>query len=89
VAELSACLEDLQAYCNTLHEVRVLFDRLHPDVPPDVAAMGVRPSGTTNEGPDGEMDLFRPTPSMNLADERSPAAGNGAMKDEEDSSSIV
>jgi hypothetical protein len=85
VAELSASLENLQAYCNTLHEeVHVLYDRLHPDVPPDVAAMGAGPSGTTNEGPDGELDLFRPPPSMNHADKRSPAAGNGATKDEED-----
>jgi hypothetical protein len=85
VAELSASLENLQAYCNTLHEeVHVLYDRLHPDVPPNIAVMGAGPSGTTNDGPDGELDLFRPPPSMNLADEQSPAAGNGAMKDEED-----
>jgi hypothetical protein len=84
VAELSASLESLQVYCNTLHEVHVLYARLHPDVPSDVAAMGAGPLGTTNEGPDGELDLFRPPPSMNLADERSPAAGNGATKDEED-----
>jgi hypothetical protein len=83
VAELSASLESLQVYCNTLHEeVHVLYARLHPDVPPNVAAMGVGPSRTTNEGPDGELDLFRPPPSMNLADERSHAAGNGATKDE-------
>jgi hypothetical protein len=61
VAELSASLESLQVYCNTLHEeVHVLYARLHPDVPSDVAAMGAGPSGTTNEGPDGELDLFRP-----------------------------
>jgi hypothetical protein len=84
VAELSTSLENLQAYCNTLHEVYVLYDRLHPDVPPYVAAMGAGPSGTTNEGPDGELDLFRPPPSMNLADERSPKVSNGATKDEED-----
>jgi hypothetical protein len=46
--------------------------------------MGAEPSVTANEGPDGELDLFRPPPSMNLADERSPATGNGATKDEED-----
>jgi hypothetical protein len=85
VAELSASLENLQAYCNTLHEeVHVVYNWLHPDVPPDVAAMGAGPSGTTYEGLDGEMDLFRPPPSMNLADERSPVVGNGATKDEED-----
>jgi chromosome segregation ATPase len=61
VAELSASLENLQAYCNTLHEeVHVLYDRLQPDVPPGVAAMGDGPSGTANEGPNGELDLFRP-----------------------------
>jgi hypothetical protein len=75
VAKLTASLENLQAYCNTLHEeVHVLYERLHPDVPPDVAAMGAGPSGTANEGIDGEMDLFSPTPSMNLADERFPAS---------------
>jgi hypothetical protein len=84
VAEISGSLENMQAYYNTLHEeVHVVYERLHPDVPPDVAAMGAGPSGTTNEGPDGELHLFRPPPSMNLADERSPAAGNFATKDEE------
>jgi glutamine synthetase type III len=85
VAELSASLESLQVYCNTLHEeVHVLYARLNPDVPSDIAVMGAGPSGTTNEGPDGELDLFRPPPSMNLANEQSPVAGNGATKDEED-----
>jgi hypothetical protein len=85
VTKLSASLESLQVYSNTLHEeVHVLYARLHPDVPSDIAAMGAGQSGTTNGGPDGELDLFRPPPSMNLADERSPAAGNGAIKDEED-----
>jgi hypothetical protein len=81
VAELSASLESLQVYCNTLHEeVHVLYARLHSDVSSDVAAMGAGPSGTANEGPDGELDLFRPPPSMNLVDERSTAAGNGATR---------
>jgi hypothetical protein len=84
VAELSVALDSLQVYCNTLHEeVHVLYARLHPDVPSDVA-LRAGPSGTANEGPDGEFDLFRPPPSMNLADERSPAAGNEATKDDED-----
>jgi hypothetical protein len=51
---------------------------------PSDAVMGAGPSGTRNEGPDGELDLFRPPPSMNIADERSPAAGNEATKDDED-----
>jgi hypothetical protein len=85
VAELSAALDSLQVYCNTLHEeVHVLYARLHPNVPSDVAAIGAGPSGAANKGPDGELDLFRPPPSMNLADERSPAAGNEATKDDED-----
>jgi hypothetical protein len=84
VAELSAALDSLQVYCNTLHEeVHVLYARLHPNVPADAVAMGAGPSGTTNEGPDGELDLFRPPPSMNLADERSPATGNEETKDDE------
>jgi hypothetical protein len=85
VVELSAALDSLQVYFNTLHEeVHVRYARLHPDVPFDAATMGAGPSGTTNEGPDGELDLFRPPPSMNLANERSPAAGNEATKDDED-----
>jgi hypothetical protein len=90
VAELSASLENLQAYYNTLHEeVHVLYERQHPNVPPDVAAMGAGPSGIENEGFDGELDLFRPPPSMNLADGRSPAVDSGTTKDEEDYSSKV
>ena len=59
VAELSSSLENMQAYCNTLHEeVHVLYDRLHPNMPPEVAAMGAGPSGTANGGPYGELDLF-------------------------------
>jgi hypothetical protein len=85
VAELSAALDSLQVYYNTLHEeVHVLYARLHLNVPSDIAAMGAGPSGTANEGPDGELDLFRPPPSINLADERSSAAGNEATKDDED-----
>jgi hypothetical protein len=84
-AELSAALDSLQGYCNTLHEeVHVLYARLHSNVPSDVAAMGSGPSGIANEGPERELDLFRPPPSMNLADERSPAAGNEGTKDDED-----
>jgi chromosome segregation ATPase len=39
VAELSAALDSLQVYCNTLHEeIHVLYARLHPNVPSDIAA---------------------------------------------------
>ena len=61
----------------------MLYNWLHPNVPPEVAAMGAGPSRTTNGGPDGELDLFGAPPSMNLADERSPEASSGAAKDEE------
>jgi chromosome segregation ATPase len=61
VAELSAALDSLQVYYNTLHEeVYVLYARLHSDVPGDPVAMGAGPSGTAGEGPDEELDLFRP-----------------------------
>jgi hypothetical protein len=53
-------------------------------VPADPVAMGAGPSGTAGEGPDGKLDLFKPPPSMNLADDRSPAAGNEETKDDED-----
>jgi hypothetical protein len=46
--------------------------------------MGAGPSGTAGEEPDGELDLFRPPPSMNLADDRSPTVGNEETKDNED-----
>jgi hypothetical protein len=64
----------------------VLYDQLHPNVPPEVAAMGAGTSGAASGGPDGELDLFEAPPSMNPADhERSPDAGSGAgaAKDED------
>jgi hypothetical protein len=61
VAELSAAIDNLQVYCNTLHEeVHVLYSRLHPDVPADPVAMGAGPSGTAGEGLGGELDLLSP-----------------------------
>jgi chromosome segregation ATPase len=59
VAELSAALDNLQVYCNTLHEkVHVLYSRLHPDVPADPVAMVVRTIGTAGEEPDGGAGPF-------------------------------
>jgi hypothetical protein len=85
VDELSMALDNLQVYCNTLHEeVHVVYGRLHPNVPDDPVGMGARPSGTAGERQDGELDLFKPPPSMNLADERSPTADSKATKDNED-----
>jgi hypothetical protein len=83
VAELSAVVDNLQVYCNTLHEeVHVLYSRLHPDVPADPVGMGAGPLGTAGEGLGGELDLFKPPPFMNLADERSPTTDSEATKDD-------
>jgi hypothetical protein len=81
VEELSTVVDNLQVYCNTVHEkVHVLNSRLHPDVPTDPVGMGARPSGTPGEALGGELDLFRPPPSMNLADEWSPTPDSEATK---------
>jgi hypothetical protein len=59
VAELSAALDSLQVYYNTLHEeVHVLYAQLYPDVPADPVAMGAEPSGIACEEPDGEFGPF-------------------------------
>jgi outer membrane murein-binding lipoprotein Lpp len=61
VEELSTAVDNLQVYCNTLHEeVHELYSRLHPDVPTDPVGMGAGPSGTAGEALGGELDLFRP-----------------------------
>jgi hypothetical protein len=82
VAELSTAVDNLQVYCNTLHEeVHELYSLLHPDVPTDPIGMGAGPFGTAGEALGGELDLFKPPPSMNLADEWSPTPDNEATKD--------
>jgi hypothetical protein len=81
VEELSTAVDNLQVYCNTLHEeVHVLYSRLHPDVPADPVGMGAGPSGIAGEALGGELDLFRPPPSMNLVDEWSPTPDSEATK---------
>jgi hypothetical protein len=42
--------------------------------------MGDGPSGTAGEALGGELDLFRPPPSMNLVDEWSPTPDSEATK---------
>jgi hypothetical protein len=82
VEELSTVVDNLQVYCNTLHEkVHELYSRLHPDVPTDPDGMGAGPSRTAGEAFGGELDLFKPPPSMNLADEWTPTPNNKAAKD--------
>jgi hypothetical protein len=82
VEELSTAVDNLQVYCNTLHEeVHELYSQLHPDVPADPVGMGAGPSGTAGEAFGGDLDLFKPPPSMNLADEWTPTPDNEAAKD--------
>jgi uncharacterized coiled-coil protein SlyX len=81
VEELSTAVDNLQVYCNTLHEeVHVLYSQLHPNVPADPVGMGDEPSGTVGEALGGELNLFRPPSSMNLVDEWSPTPDSEATK---------
>jgi hypothetical protein len=81
VEELSSTVDNLQVYCNTLHEeVHVLYSQLHPNVPADPVGMGARPSGAAGEALGGELDLLRPPPSMNLVDQWSPTPNSEATK---------
>jgi hypothetical protein len=81
VEELSTAMNNLQVYCNTLHEeVHVLYSQLHPNVPEDSVGMGAGPSGAAGEALGGELDLFRPPPSMNLVNEWSPTPDSEATK---------
>jgi hypothetical protein len=74
-------VDNLQVYCNTLHEeVHVLYSQLHPNVPADPVGMEARPSRATGEALGAELDLFRPPPSMNLVDEWSPTPDSEATK---------
>jgi hypothetical protein len=81
VEELSTTVDNLQVYCNTLHEeVHVLYSQLHPNVPVDPVGMEAGPSGVAGEALGGELDLFRPPPSMNLVDKWSPTPDSKATK---------
>jgi hypothetical protein len=77
--ELSTAVDNFQVYSNTLHEeVHVLYSQLHPNVHADPVGMEVGPSGAAGEALGGELDLFRPPPSMNLVDEWSPTPDSEA-----------
>jgi hypothetical protein len=81
--DLSATVDNLQVYCNKLQEeVHELYSRLHPDVPADPVGMGAGPSRIAGEALGGELDLFKPPPSMNMAHERSPTTDSEATKDD-------
>jgi hypothetical protein len=43
--------------------------------------IGAGPSGTAGEAFGGELDLFKPPPSMNLDDEWTPTPDNEVAKD--------
>ena len=79
VAELNLAIDDLQTYCNTLHEeVHVLYSQLHPSEPADPVGTEAGPSHVAGEALGGELDLFRPPPSMRLVDEWSPTPDDEA-----------
>mgnify|MGYP004572279713 CR=1 FL=1 len=81
VAELSAALDNLQVYCNTLHEeVHVLYSQLHPSAPAHPVEAEVGPSHVAGHALGGEFDLFQPPPSMRLVDEWSPTPDDEAAK---------
>ena len=83
VEELSLAMDNLQVCYNTLHEeVHVLYSQLHPNVPADPVGMEAGPSHVAGEALDGELDLFRPPPSMKLVDEWSPTPDSKATKSE-------
>ena len=56
----------------------MLYDQLHPNVPPKVAKMGAGSAGEVGGGPYGELDLFGAPLSMNIVDDRSPEASSEA-----------
>jgi hypothetical protein len=81
VEELSSAVDNLQVYCNTLHEeVHVLNSQLHPNVPVDPVGMGAGPSRAAGEALGAELDLFRPPLSMNLVDQWSSTPDSEATK---------
>jgi hypothetical protein len=61
VAELNLVVEDLQTYCNTLHEeVHVLYSQLHPSEPTNPVESEAGPSHVVGQALGGELDFFRP-----------------------------
>jgi hypothetical protein len=81
VNELSTAIDNLQIYCNTLHEeVHVLYSQLHPNVPMNPVRSEAGPSHTAGEALGGELDLFRPPPSLRLVDVWSPTPDDEATK---------
>jgi hypothetical protein len=83
VEELSSAVDNLQVCYNTLHEeVHVLYSQLHSNVPANPVRMEAGPSHIAGEALDGELDLFRPPPSIKLVDEWSRTPDSKATKSE-------
>jgi hypothetical protein len=81
VVELNLAVDELQIYCNTLHEeVHVLYSQLHPSEPTNPVESEVGPSHVAGQALGGELDLFQPPPSMRLVDEWSPTPDDEAAK---------
>jgi hypothetical protein len=81
VNELSVAIDNLQVYCNILHEeVHVLYSQLHPNVSADPVRSEAGPSHNAREALGGELDLFRPPPSLRLVDVWSPTPDDEATK---------
>jgi hypothetical protein len=81
VAELNLAVDELQIYCNTLHEeVHVLYSQLHPSEPTNPVESEAGPSHVAGHALGGELDLFQPPPAMRLVDEWSPTPDDEASK---------
>jgi uncharacterized coiled-coil protein SlyX len=81
VAELNLAVDELQTYCNTLHEeVHVLYSQMHPSEPTNPVESEAGPSHVAGHALGGELDLFQPPPSMRLVDEWSPTPDDEAAK---------
>jgi hypothetical protein len=60
VAELNLAVDELQTYCNTLHEeVHVLYLQLHPSEPTNPVESEAGPSHVVGHALGGELDLFQ------------------------------
>jgi hypothetical protein len=81
IKELSSTVDNLQVYCNTLHEeVYILYSQLHPSVPAHPAEAEAGPSHVAGRALGGELDLFEPPPSLRLVDVWTPTPDDEAAK---------
>ena len=81
IKELSSTVDNLQVYCNTLHEeVHILYSQLHPSVPAHPAEAEAGPSHVAGRALGGELDLFEPPPSLRLVDVWTPTPDDEAAK---------